>query len=355
MDTSGCDLFGIGTRLTWPNPNAATQTFIMGTKIGDGIRMAGKNGGSIHQSGAIVFRGTLGLYGCFVDGTGNIQFLNGTSVSMEVAGSTLHTSGVNASFLLGNSDTQPLRMFNNTLSSASISTIVSSAAGLTGANNVLAATAPSIFFASASQNRSLSKLILSGAPTVSDIRMNTGATTWTLNDVVGSGTAGIPFVLAGDNATIGNGATDYRTCDTKLVDQNGNTLSGIPIIIESDYFGLILDDVTSTDGDVPFTFGANATDQVLPVREYYSTGPGFATAVKDSVFTMTVNGYGASTPPNQSYETQFITFTWPGRNRFGTGYQTDGGGFLPTMDVIMLKYGFPSTNQHTQWIERLVP
>lgn len=341
VDTSGCDLFGIGTRLQWPAANAGTQTFVMGTQIGDGVRMSGKNGGSIHQSGNIIFRGNVGLYGCFVDGTGNIQFLNGTASSyMKVAGCTISTSGAAGAFVLGNSDNPEFEIRNNTFVSATTGNVVTSADGMVSSGNVLAATAPATFFTSSNQTRLLNRFTLSGAVTVGDIRMNAGGTGWELVDITWSGTSGKPKVVS-NGPTLGEGSIDYRTFDVKVVDVNGNPLSGVPVFVTSDYFGNILDDVTETDGNVPFTDVSVGLDNILPVREYYTADAGATTSYQDTVITLIVNSFDGSATPLSNYETKRINLEWPGRDRSATGYEADGGHFLTAICVVQLREGSP--------------
>lgn len=233
VDATGADIFCIGTRLQFTAFNGATTTFTLGTKIGTGVRMSGKNGGTIHQSGALVFRGNVGLYGCHIEtvsGANNLQFLNSQSVAMEIAGCTAMITG---SYIFGNSS-QPLRIHNSTFASSTTGNVVASADISESSGVVWAATNPGAFFASAAQNRNITRVILSGSPTLADIRANAGAQGWNLTDIIYSDTASIPKVDVQTDVAVEDSFRDLRTYETKVVDENGNSLSGISVYITTD-------------------------------------------------------------------------------------------------------------------------
>jgi len=355
VDATDADLFVIGARLAFTTANATTTSFTMGTKIGTGERMSGKNGGSIHMSANLVFRGTVALYGTAIDSTLQIQFLNGTGLSHTIAGCVLQ---VGSSFVLGNSTGTALEMWNNSLVSTGSGNIITASFVSGGGGNVIACTSPAAFLLSGSPNLVLGNAILSGAPTVSDLRTSTQIPNWALNNVRWSDTPGIPrIVFQGGEVLVSDAIQEFRSFDTKVVDPNGNPLSGIPVYMTSDVEAAILDDVTDADGNIVFIWNPTSTPNVLPVRDHYcdANTPLGNPFVRDRVYLLEVNGYSGSNTPVQGYGTKFVTFEWPGRDRLGTGYQVDGGSFESMLDVVQLDYGTPSHAVATSWIERTVP
>ena len=354
VDATDADLFVIGSRLAFTTANATTTSFTMGTKIGTGERMSGKNGGSIHMSANLIFRGTVNLYGTAIDSTVQIQFLNGTGLSMTVAGCILQAG---SSFVLGNSTGTALELCNNSLVSAGTGNIITASFVTSGGGNILACTAPGSFLSSAASNVVLGDIQLSGAPTVADLRCSTQTPFWTLNNIRWSDTPGVPRIaFSGGIVLPQDGVADFRSYDVKVVDPTGNSVSGIPVYMTSDVDGAVLDGVTDEDGNVVFTWPATGATNVLPVRDYYdSVGSVSNLDERDRVYLAEINGFSGSTAPTQGFGTKFITFEWPGRDRLGTGYSPDGGSFQKVLDVIQLDYGTPSHAVSTSWIERTVP
>lgn len=350
VDATGADIFSVGTRLQFPAANVGSQTVILGTAIGTGRNMGGKNGGTIHQSGALIFRGTVGLYGCHIEtvaGANAIQFINGSSSYQEVAGCTGMATG---SYVLGNAASGPLRMYNSMFASSTAGNVITSADINDSSGLIIAATSPAGFFASSNASRNLTRVRFTGAVTIGDVRVTgAGATNWNLTDVQFSETPGKPRVAFAAVMTAADGPTDFRQYETKVVDEDGNSLAGIPVQVSSDIDGAILDSVTDQDGNVVFSWPPTGQSQMLPVRDYYSTD-GVNTSVRDRVFAFTINGDQAANPRNTAYEFRTFVAEWPGRDRLGTGYSPDGGSFLSSIDTISI-----SSIRGTPWVEREVP
>jgi len=352
-DTSGADIFSPSGRLQWSSANAATVYTNLGTKIGTGERMSGKNGCTIHQSGAQIFRGTVNMYGCFVDSLASvIQFLNGTGSGMEFGACIFHTS---SGYVIGNSTSVNLGFYNSSLLYSGAGSAATSIAMNEAVNTVLGATAPVSFFQSASANRAINGLVFSGASTVADVRPTGTNPNWEMTNVTWSDTPGIPRVagsLAGWASLPEDGVHEYFFYDTKVVDQNGDPVAGIPVFISNDVeLPGVVNTQTLADGNIVFTWNPTGHDNVLIARDHYATGTD--TLTRDRLYTVTVNGYGGAFPPSQLHQTVTFTFEWPGRDRFGASYVTDGGSFKKVMDVIPLPWGFPS--QATTWVERVAP
>lgn len=356
VDTTGADIFspnGAGapaqSRLRFTLSNGfSTQTLSMGTKIGTGARMTGKAGGSIH-CGTSVFnvRGNVNWYGCFIDCAGSLSFQNGSGNSIEIAGTTMHCS----TLVLGTA-AAPLAVYNSTINGTTSATFCTSCFMTDAANLVWGCTAPGQFYLSTSINRNFKGITLSGAPTVADLRFTAPSNNNNAFDVTFSDTVGIPRFLT---TTVGSEVLDdYRTYDTKVVDEYGNSLSGIPVFLENDVDGPVLSTSTLADGNIVFTDNPTNFQQVIKVRAYGdATGSGTAAGVSrgDRVFTLWVNSYkdAGFFPPVQNRETRMIKFEWPGRDRLGSGYLTDGGSFQKVLDVIRLYPGSPRVNP--QWTE----
>jgi hypothetical protein len=351
VDTSDSSVYVSGARLAFTTANPASTSFTLGTKIGTGTRMTGKNGGAIYMSANLVFRGTVSLYGTTAHSTLNLQFINGSGTSMEIAGCSLQAG---SGYVLGNSSGVALRVYNCNLASTTTGPIVTATFVTEGANNLLGCTAPGSFLQSSASNLLVGSMILSGAPTVADMRVNTAAPGWNLNNVSWSDTPGMPRFSHSGAVAVADAVREFWDFDTKVVDPNGNAMSGIPVYITNDIDGAILDAVTGPDGAVVFTWPPTGVANVLPVRDHY-TDAGANPLQRDRLYLLEVNGFSGSTAPTQGYGTQFITFEWPGRDRFGTGYQTNGGSFTHVHDIIQLEYGHPTTGTHTPWIERVAP
>ena len=344
-DITGADIFSIGTRLQFTSANPVTTTFTLGTRIGSGERATGKLGGSIHQSGNLVFRGNVYLNGTFVDSTANVQFT--TSGLQEVAGCLIQ-AGTSFIFGLGTG----YKQYNTTFVGTGITTFCTSAEIQESYGVRWAASAPARFFSSGASNREITRVSLCGAPTVADFTVTGSGTGWSLTEVGWSDAPGIPRFTWTTATGPDDGMAEYLSFDSKVVDPNGNPTSDIPIYITSDVDGAILDDSTDADGNVTFNWPGTGQANVLPVRDHYATaGPTYA--VRDRVYTVEVNGYSAAVAPNPNYETVIFKFEWPGRDRLGTGYQVDGGSFKSVMDVIHLPWGSPS--QSPVYTECLVP
>lgn len=356
VDTTGADIFSPNgstaqSRLRFSIANSP-PTFTLGTKIGTGKKASGCRGGSIHGGTTqLRLNAVLSLYGCFLDSAGSIAINNTSGQTVDIAGCTFDAVG---SYVLG-ANPGTFTVYNTTFNSTTNGTFCTSCAVSDSYNMVWAAAAPSAFFLSASPNRSFRRAILSGAVTQGDIRLNNGARDYQAVDLTWSDTPGKPRLIS--NAPAPDVMFDYHTFDCKVVDSDGNALSGIPVYMENSVDGAVLDDVTEADGNVVFTNGPISVDQVLLVRKYRDTtgsADGSTMQIVDRTFTLWVNSYKSGTnPPVAGRETKKIIFEWPGQDRLGTGYQTDGGSFLPVMTVVRLDPGSPS--QNPLYEECLVP
>jgi hypothetical protein len=331
-------------------------SFNIGTKIGTGRKASGVRGGSFH-GGTLTLRFdcNLTLYGCFVDSGGSLQILNGNGAVIDIAGCTFDAIG---SYVIGSTTPATLTIYNTTFSSTTTGVFCTNSTISDSQNLVWAAPTPLQFFSSSTFGRSFRRMGFVGAVTGADIRMQTGAGVgggYLDEDLSWSDTAGKPRLIMNSITTATDGFHDYRTMDTKVVDQNGNALAGIPVYLESDVDGGIFDTVTLSDGNVSFTNGVTGDANVVVVRDYYAdtaATDGSNVLARDRTFTLWVNSYKSGVySPIAGYETKRVTFEWPGRDRFGTGYQTDGGSFLVAMDIVRLEWGNPSHVDATNWVE----
>lgn len=348
VDTTGADIFNKSTagqsnlRFTNVN-NTSSITFTLGTAIGSGKKMSGKQGGTIHSLLTPSFACNLNLFGCFFDGAAGFTVNNGNGVTVQIAGCTFLAGG---SYALGGGGNGSFTVYNTSFNSNTTVNFCTSAAITDSYNMIWACTAPTAFFVSAAPLRKFRKVTFSGAVTLTDIRISNAPGDFHEGvDLVWSDTAGKPRIISVPITTAA--LSDYRTFDLKIVDPDGHALSGIPIYVESDVDGAVLDDVTEGDGNVVFTNTPISYDNVLKVRRYYDpTGStsGATVQIEDRVFTLWVNSYKGSATPNGSYQTRHLKFEWPGRDRFGSGYQIDGGSFLPTITVVRLDPGIPTRN-----------
>lgn len=355
-DTSGADIFspnGTGgqsrLRFTTAN-NFNNQIFNIGTKIGTGKKAIGKQGGSIHSGGTLNIRADASVYGTFFDIAGNITFQTGSSTASEYAGCLFVTTGI---FVLGTGGGS-LKFYNCSAGTTSGVNLITASSMNDAYNFTFGATAPSRYLFTTSSNLKLSGMTLVGAPTVCDLELRAPSASNNAFDVTYTDTPGIPRIQT--NSVTADLLDDYRTFDVKVVDPNGNALSGIPVYMETDIDGGILSAATNADGNIVFTDNPTSVDQVILVRRYYNdNGLIVEAATQDRVFTLWINSYkdAGVYAPNLGYETQTYKFEWPGRDRLGTGYQTDGGSFQKTLDVIKLAYGIPSAG--TLWVERVAP
>lgn len=351
VDTTGADIFspnGTGgvSRLRTTTANVATaQTLTIGTKIGTGKKTSGCRGGSIH-SGTLTWRMNcnLGLYGCFVDGGGSVAIQNGSSPTIEIAGCTFDIVG---SYVIG-TQAGPFTVYNTTFNSSTTGTFATSFFTSDAYNVVLSAPTPSVFYVSAAPQRQFRRITLNGAVTQGDLRFSVGSFGNVGVDLIWSDTAGKPRIISSGPSGPFGSFDDYRSFDTKVVSNpTGDALAGVPVYVEDSVAGAVLDDVTEADGNVVFTNAPISTDGVIKVREYddpTGSADGSTIVVSDRVFTMWINSYKGSVAPLPNYQTRVVTFEWPGRDRFGTGYLTDGGAFLPVMTIVRLDPGSPSRN-----------
>lgn len=360
VDATGADIFspaggGAQSRLRCTTANNFNlQTLTLGTKIGTGSKMTGKNGGTIHAgNNTLALRCNLNLYGCFIDCGAAFSIQNTTGNSVEIAGCTIQvTSGGLVLGVVSN----PFTIYNTTINSQTAldfcsSCVLSDASGL-----MWAATAPNRFYASATPLRRFEGIRLSGAVNIADFRFMIGNGVNYGFDVEYSDTPGKPRMTT--QVTSLDVLRDYRTFDVKVVGDDGQALAGVPIYLESDVDGPVLSAATTTDGNVVFTDASTGANQVILVRAYGDASGGdtsATTVATDRLFTLWVNSYkdAGTFPPVLNRETRKFQFEWPGRDRFGSGYQTDGGSFQKTMDVISLANGIPSAG--TLWVERVAP
>lgn len=356
-DTTGADIFspngsGGQSRLRFTTVNGFTnQKFNIGTKIGTGKKSAGKQGGSFHSgSQALTIRADANVYGSFFDCGGNIVFQTNSSLASEYAGCTFVIAGT---CVLGTGG-GTLKFYNCSLGSNTAVNMITAAAMDDADNFVIAATAPIRFYLSSASNAKFIGLTFIGAPSVCDLSFNTPSGGNNGFDLTYSDTVGVPRIMS--NTVGADIFDDYRTFDVKVVDSNGNALAGVPVYMESDIDGAVLSTSTNADGNVVFTNGPTGIDQVILIRRYYNldiVASPIPAVTEDRVFTLWINSYKDSGvyPPLDNYTTKSFRFEWPGRDRLGTGYQTDGGSFQKVLDVIELPYGHPSG---TQWVERVV-
>jgi hypothetical protein len=302
--------------------------------------MDGKNGCAIYAGASTIrFRCNMGLYGCPVIAQGGIQFNTaGTATGHEIAGCKFESGGLG--YILGDGGT--FTPYNSSFVYTGSGSFMTNGVVTDSSGVILSATAPSFFLSSSAVGtKTFNRIILNGAVTTADFRMLSAAAGWQAADLEWSETPGKPRVIFTAAHAVAQGFTDYRTFDTKVVGPTGQSLQAIPIYVESDIDGPILDTQTGFDGQVVFTWVMTGVTNVLPVREYYDpTGSG--TITRDRLYTMTVNGFPGTFSPNPNFATRKFVFTWAGRDRLGTGAQTDGGSFQKILDVIQLPAGSPS-------------
>ena len=315
---------------------------ILGTKVpwaGGSFRFSGQAGvGFYTESGVMSWRGTLGLYDCAIYSGGAMVFFNTGSSYQEIGGSLISSAG---SISLGLASDGPLRLSHVNLSYRGGSFFVASIL-ISSSHDVIMASSTCSAFVNIGNaaNRKLQDIDFVGSCSSSDIAVGVVGGGLLMRDLVWSDTVGKPRISFIGPHAVGTAAGDHRTMDTKVVDHNGNSLQAIPIYLESDVDGAILDTQTGADGNVVFTYFPTQFDNALPVRDYY--GDTGVLNARDRVYTMYVNSYKGTFPPNQTFETKVFRFEWPGRDRLGSGYQTDGGSFQQVMDVIALSPGAPS-------------
>lgn len=335
------------TRLRFTVAISASQTnMFLGTPIGSGAKMCGKNGCSIIAIGQLRFRCTLGLYGCYINSSNSIQFLNLGSIYQEIAG--CHIFCGTSATILGTADGGPLTFWNTTITSASTTTPFSSIQTADGAGVILGCSAPQRFYTSGSPLRKFTKMTLSGAPSITDLNISNGNPNYELTDFEFSDTPGIPRITGLFTGAANFGVHEYWSLDTKVVDSNGNSLVGIPVYATNDVEGTVLDTTTQGDGNIVFTFNPTGKQNVLPVRDWYNNGTGVVT--RDRTYTITINGYPSNFfDPNPNYVTRQYKFKWPGIDLYGSSFQANGGSFKPIDDIVMLPNGHPVSNP--EWTE----
>lgn len=341
------------TRLRFTAAVSANLTkMVLGEPIGAGERMVGKKGCNIYATSSLRFRCTLGLYGCYVESTANMQFVNLGSDYQEIAGCVLFVRGGGGNnFVFGTADAGPITMWNTAVASESVFTMCSSIQVSDSANVVLGCAVPQNFYSSASPLRKFTRMSLSGAPTISDTRFTSG-TGYQLTNFGWSNTPGIPRMTLPNDVTADNGQHEFWSIDTKVVDENGLSVAGVPIFASNDVEGDVLDTITQGDGNIVFTYNPTGKQNVLPVRDWYTVGATVRT--RERTYTVTVNGYMSGIyQPNPNYQTRQFQFKWPGIDLYGTSYQANGGTFKPIDDIIMLSPGVPTKG--SAWTECSVP
>ena len=287
-----------------------------------------------------IFRGIVNLWGSEIysdaGGTLQIQFVN-PGVS-EIAGCIFRSNGA---YIIGNDTVPALDVYNSTFGSLTTGHIVQTMSVRDSDNFVIAGLTPSSFIQATSVSLIFRGGILIGAPTVSDIRW-AGALpqNWRMVDVLFSDTPGIPRftnVVAG-TPTLANATQHYVTYNTKVGNKNGFPLANVPIRLESDIEGLLADTRTFGDGDIGFANTTTGIDNTIRVRDSYISS-GSTLAVRDRIFTVTVNGPGGAFPQLPNYETRRIVFGVPGQEVLRGAYSPGGGAFRKIEMPIMLNDG----------------
>lgn len=348
-----CDVFVRNTTFSMRSSAQIAQnllTFTMGVKTGSVAagNLGGCDGGTFATSVSHIWSCNMGIYGSqMICSGGNFVFNNGAGADyMEFGGSIINHDG-SPTFNMGTNDTFQNVFFMNSN--------CSSVRGATGAmfSNIAAASLQGSvlclnnlqYFINAS-NRNTRKVKLSsiaGTPTRADIR---SATAGTATEVIWSGNA--PVRVSNGGLTPLTGFGEYWGFDVKIVNPDGEPLSGVPIYLESDLDPAgLLSTTTNADGNIVFTEVATQVDNNVLVRNHYGTslGTDTGTLVADRVFTITVNGYADPlVTPLSTWETRIFKFEWPGRDRTESGYATDGGTFKIVLGPIRLGPGTPTRN-----------
>jgi hypothetical protein len=304
----------------------------LGTKRGVGpsglipATMVGSDGCGIYQaSGSLIFRGDWFVYGCSLLAPLNVQFLSTGGSQGEAAGNLMRAG---LAFTLGDSLAIG-KFYNNVCYSPTGINVLAQIKCLDEGGNAYVGVTPQgiASFSSATPTARMRNARLIGAPTTADVRVTlTGdASDLKFLGTIFSDTPAIPRFLFFDDKTASQGAQVWRTFNTKVVDASGNGLIDIPVRLSSDVEGVIVNTKSFGDGDISFVVGGSGLQNGVLVRdEYRVAGVG---AVRDRVFTMTVNASGGAFPVNQSYESKVLTFEWPGRDRAAGVFSPNGGQF----------------------------
>jgi hypothetical protein len=350
LQGTNCDVyFGSGGSLNYRTigySNGLFQTKF-GTRVASAVGgVSGYDGVDIMTRTNMVFRGPVFLYGSEVYAQGgNIQFIN-PNVS-EIAGCIFRT---NQGYVIGNDSTPNLEVFNTTFASSTVGAVITTMSVKNSDNFIVAALTPTSFIATGALNLKLRGGLLVGAPTFSDFNWS-GASAgagWIISDTQFSETAGIPRFRGNFGGPLLSTPTkETWSFDVKVTNLSGLPLLGVPVRLESDIEGVVVDTTTLGDGNIAFTNGTIGISSAVLVRDHYNSG-GFG-ANRDRVFTLYVNQAGGVNPPVAGYGGRVLTFEWPGKEWLAGAYEADGGSFKKIVMPITL--GPPGSGAPNLWTE----
>lgn len=318
----------------------------LGTKLGAAplglaeSTMGGRDGVNFRGAG-FTFRNDCYVYGCTFRLSGAFSVQSTGASVQEFAGNLVTATGLNnvlgAGSFLGT-------WYNNTFVFTTSSNAINGMNIQDARGNKILCVTPSQIIASSQITARIQGVMLSGDPSVSDLRPTGGTySDWRAIDVIYTDLA--PRWTFAQNATADNGAKEYARFNTAVQDGAGNPLIDIPVVMYSSIgsdngsgSGLVLDTKTFGAGDLGFIDAASGYQNAIRVRDMYGFGGGPAN--RDRLFYLYVNVAGMSQyPANPAYpEFRLEVFGWPGLHRYQGVFQAYGGTFTQLFMPIMLAW-----------------
>lgn len=352
LKESNCDVYcraGAGPLWRTGIPGSLKTEF--GTRIASQDGVSGRDGVDIVvASGNVVIRGQMLFYGSEIfSETGTVQLLDsGASGFSEIAGCIMRT---NSSFVIGNNTASPsLDIFNSTFASSTVTNMVTTMAVRDSDNFVLAAVSPQSFIATGAASLRLKGGVLVGSPTTADLIWNGAGAGggWIISDTQFSETLGKPRFAGGFGVPVLAAPTkETWTFNVKVTNGAGLPIIDVPVRLDSDIDGTVVDTKTFGDGDIGFTNGALGVGNAVLTRDHYN--PSSVYTVRDRTFTLYVNQAGGTFPAVAGYGGRTIVFQWPGKDTYRGAYQLNGGTFQKIFMPVML--GPPGSGTPNVWRE----
>jgi hypothetical protein len=340
QDTNCAVFFDANRTMLWRTTQSTSWNLNLGAKVGSGNVATGRNSVIIHTPATVAgttVRGNFSLYGCtWIAGAGSLNF-----ATTGVAGLTTemvdciigHTgTGNGNNIVIGGATVPAGNVYNVDFwgnVSAANNGILTNFNFTTGERLTLGGPSMPHFLRSGSLTITCKDIIFFGTPTVSDIIPLGSITGWDFVRPKWSGNA--PVV--GTAAIVSAGVIrELWVADTKVVDRNGDGVSGISVKVTDSIGTVQVNTTTTSTGRI--AFGSGLLTNAVIVRDHYADGVSYLTRDR-SPFLFEIN----VTNQNTSYPAL----------RYYTGWPTDvNGNFEDMADPIPLQY---ASGNPTTWVE----
>lgn len=285
----------------------------LGVKLGTGpvgnspATMCGYNGVNIFGT-SMVFRNDLYVYGCRLLFITTMSFLSTGASFQEVAGNLCTFQSITS--VLGDS-TGVGDFYNNLFMSTNGTSVWSGSIHHDEDGNIIGNPGSlQAYSLGAGITAIRSKRVTIVGSFSRDFQINAAdAGDYKIMEPIFATGSGAGIVNYGSDHTVDKALSVWRYFNTKVT-YGATPLANIPVRLESDVDGPIIDTLTFSDGDVGFIQGTSGYQNGVRVAEKYRAGGVNLTRYR--TFTLHVNSAGGTSPPNPAYPESVQSFRWPG-------------------------------------------